>query len=414
MRRATTSWMVCGVLWLAGCAYESANLGGLLCDEGSAPEAGRRCVDGVWVAIDQGGLDMPDPLDMLDQAQDMPLADMVDVACVPRTAEQVCMAMGLDCGEVRASNNCGAMQLYVCGSCMAPDTCGGGGEDNKCGCPCKINGQCYAMGERNPANDCEQCLPQTSRTAWTAVDKGESCDDGQFCSVGEVCDGQGRCGGGAERDCSAAATGACHVGICNDRSGMCAITYKPLGTACALEGQQPTCVTGRCDAQGQCGAQIDMNSCLIDGVCYAAGETNPMNPCERCVPTTPTAWSPKSEGASCGEPTPCGPRLCNAQGVCAIERRTGCIIGGICYADGAPGQGANNTCLFCDEDANPTGWSFRAGTCRIGGRCWMNGEVRPGNSCQRCDAALTQTQWSNVSNGTACMGGTCNGGMCMR
>jgi hypothetical protein len=46
--------------------------------------------------------------------------------CVPTT----CMALGANCGSVL--NGCGLN--LVCGSCTLPDTCGGGGMPNVCGC----------------------------------------------------------------------------------------------------------------------------------------------------------------------------------------------------------------------------------------------------------------------------------------
>jgi cellulase/cellobiase CelA1 len=50
-----------------------------------------------------------------------------DVTCVPRT----CASAGANCGSL--SDNCGG--TLSCGSCTAPDTCGGGGTANKCGSP---------------------------------------------------------------------------------------------------------------------------------------------------------------------------------------------------------------------------------------------------------------------------------------
>jgi hypothetical protein len=43
-----------------------------------------------------------------------------------------------------------------------------------------------------------------------------------------------------------------------------------------------------------------------------------------------------------------------------------------------------------------------AGFCIISGTCYANGAVNPGNACQYCNTATSQTAWSNRPNGTAC------------
>ena len=49
-----------------------------------------------------------------------------DGECVPAT----CKDAGKDCGTI--PDGCG--ETLECGTCTAPETCGGGGEENVCGC----------------------------------------------------------------------------------------------------------------------------------------------------------------------------------------------------------------------------------------------------------------------------------------
>ena len=88
----------------------------------------------------------------------------VDTACVPRT----CASVGAYCSYI--SDGCGA--LLACGTCVAPETCGGGGTANKCGSPASLSatftspndwstGFCTDVTVKN--------VSTTSTTSWTVV-----------------------------------------------------------------------------------------------------------------------------------------------------------------------------------------------------------------------------------------------------
>jgi hypothetical protein len=62
---------------------------------------------------------------------------------------------------------------------------------------CLINGACYASGAGSPSNQCQQCTPATSQTAWSPKASGTSCNDGNACTSNDACDGAGQCGGTA-------------------------------------------------------------------------------------------------------------------------------------------------------------------------------------------------------------------------
>lgn len=60
--------------------------------------------------------------------------------------------------------------------------------------------------------------------------------------------------------------------------------------------------------------------CVIDGQNYSAGALNPANDCQACFPSQSTfAWSPRPEGAVCGNPSSSqcdNPDACDGVGAC--------------------------------------------------------------------------------------------------
>ncbi|MCO6439100.1 MAG: hypothetical protein J5J06_18560, partial [Phycisphaerae bacterium] len=73
-----------------------------------------------------------------------------------------------------------------------------------------------------------------------------------------------------------------------------------------------------------------VNDCVIDGVCYAAGELNPMNDCEACLPLLSSLdWSPRAEGSACGDPSDSecdGPDACDGAGFCEVNNKPDGIV----------------------------------------------------------------------------------------
>lgn len=400
MKAESAIWVVCVVsLFGASCTYESTSLGDVLCDSAGQVEAGRRCVDGVWVAVDMSSEpeDMPDPLDM--PPRDMPAPDMPDdMPCQPEADSVLCMNAGLDCDAVTLMDRCGVSRPVDCGTCAGGKECGSFAP-NKCECPCNINSECFNPGEENPDNECEVCDPSKDRDEWTPKGSDASCDDGLFCSVGDRCDGQGLCVGAA-RDCSSVDT-ACEVGSCDEMSGRCEPMPKAPGTSCALSGQVPSCVTGECNGTGTCAPKIDPSSCLIGGVCYEAAATKANSPCQLCVPDlVQDEWSLKTPGEQCGT-SACGNSFCNAQGACALTRTSGCIIEGACIPEGQSRPGSTSACQHCDSAASATSWSIKPQTCLIGGTCYNDGQSST-TICQQCRPMVVNNQWTNAPADTPC------------
>ena len=75
------------------------------------------------------------------------------------------------------------------------------GASYTCSCDrltCEINGACISDGERNPANTCEECNRDISKTSWSLVADGKDCEakaglmGSGICRDG-VCGGFGTC-----------------------------------------------------------------------------------------------------------------------------------------------------------------------------------------------------------------------------
>src|SRR5204863_6040610 len=105
-------------------------------------------------------------------------------SCTPTT----CAAQGKNCGTI--SNGCGG--TLTCGSCTAPQTCGGGGVANLCGGGCTPT-TCAAQGKNcgTIADGCGGTLtcgactaPQTCGAAVATVcGTAPTCDDGNLCTT---------------------------------------------------------------------------------------------------------------------------------------------------------------------------------------------------------------------------------------
>lgn len=125
---------------------------------------------------------------------------------------------------------------------------------------CLIDGVCYADGDRNPANDCQACIPEISTTEWSNRPEGSTCGNilDTECDSPDACDGL----------------------------GLCEVNYKPDNTPCSDE--------------------IPANICTFD-FCEGGACTHP----------------PQAAGLSCGDPsdTECDdPDVCDGGGLCDVNR----------------------------------------------------------------------------------------------
>jgi len=165
--------------------------------------------------------------------------------------------------------------------------------------------------------------------------------------------------------------------------------------------------------------------CTVAGVIYPASTANPLNPCQSCQPlATTTDWSSLPFGTSCGNPG----AVC-VSGSCLA----GCAIDGVFYpTDALKPQAA---CQSCQPKASSTDWSpltSAAGSgcdagdiclsgacqagCQIAGVVLAPAAVNPLNPCLACNPSADRTNWSALTDGTACdgdqlcMGGSCQAG----
>jgi hypothetical protein len=321
---------------------------------------------------------------------------------------------------------------------------------------CVIGGGCFAAGALDPGNPCRSCNPAVSSNGWTSLAAGVACSDGQFCTSDDVCNGEGRCLGAA-RDCNAGSAGC--ASVCDEAADRCRsdLSACTIDGACvaagAVDPNNPCrecnpllaltawsnkaslsscddglyCTTNEvCNTQGvctgaprgcgggdgtcgnSCNEALDTCSagvagCNIDGVCRAAGDSDPTNTCRICNPTlSTTTWSLKGAGTSCSDGLFCTSNdTCDAAGVCS-GAATACSDGLGCTTDS------------CDETARRCVATVSTG-CLIDGSCQASGATDPRNSCHSCVPASSTTAWTNKAANAACDDGqfctiddTCN------
>jgi hypothetical protein len=147
------------------------------------------------------------------------------VCGAPKCTRQTCAQIGANCGE--QADGCGG--LINCGTCTAPQTCGGGGVPSVCGS--------------------EKCVPKTCANypAGTCGQQADGCGgvtpDCSPCTAPETCGGAGVldhcgfCGGDGYGPCP---DGLCNPGAINDGLGHCVQCSSQFGTfSMTATSQQP-------------------------------------------------------------------------------------------------------------------------------------------------------------------------------
>ena len=337
-----------------GVCVHSPSRAGTSCADGNACNGAEGC-DGAGHC--QAGT--PVVCTALDQCHTVGVCDTTTGLC-----SNPAKPNGTACDDANRCTKTDACTAGVCGgtaytcddglSCTA-DSCNG---DGTCTFAvttgnCLVGGVCYASATTNPGNQCEQCTPETSNTAWSPEPVGTACDDGNVCTMGDICDGASTCGGTAYS--------------CND--GL-------------------TCTADSCNGDGTCSYTIIAGSCAINGTCYAAGTTNPANQCQTCAPSLNTTnWTAKPTGTACNDGNACTSNdICTAS-VCGGTAYS-CDDGLACTGDSCNGDGTCNHTIV-------------GGSCLINGACYANGAGNPASSCQICDSAQATT-WTNQADGTTC------------
>lgn len=299
-------------------------------------------IDGALTVIDDGNECTTDSCDadtgivLHDVTVDAPCGDGTLTDCDnPDTCDTlgVCQANfadpGSSCGDPTDSD------------CTAPDTCDGAGT-------CQPNHASPGTPCADPGNtectDPDTCDGMGTCLANDAAD-GLACDDA-FCLLGQACQG-GACDGGTPN-------------LCDD----------------ALP-----CTTDRCDEDTDlCGNLLNVDACVIDNVCRATAELNPLNDCQECNPSLSTAlWSFRPSGAACDDGDPCtgtgrpeiGIDTCDGAGTCSglpdVDCNDNCefavaVVEGV-NTGANVNQGPDDVEVSCQVDSNNDVWFVYIASC---------------------------------------------------
>jgi hypothetical protein len=221
--------------------------------------------------------------------------------CTPTT----CAALGYDCGP--AADSCGG--LLQCGSCTAPQACGAGGF-SKCGLPPGIG------PDGGPVSS---CTPTTcAALGYTCGPASDGCGGLIQCGT---CTAPEKCGSGGFSKCGLP------PGVLPDGGSINSCTPKTcasLGYNCgpASDGCGTLLMCGTCPASEVCGAG-GFNKCGSSGNLPDGGSVCTPKTCQsqniNCGPTGDGCGNLLSCG-SCTAPQSCGggstPGQCGCQGLC--------------------------------------------------------------------------------------------------
>ena len=422
------------------CGAVGDGCGGLVpCGTGSCP-AGTTCGGGGSGNV-CGGLDVLPDGGIIDGGLDL---------CIPEDAGTACA--GKNCGI--ESNGCGG--TYSCGTCTAPETCGGGvgTPHSVCGgnagcvpltaCPSTMNcgvigdgcggavycapdggacpsgelcgggGQPNVCGAKNILSDgavidggLSVCVPLTQAQACSDVGKNcgvvsDGCSGSYDCGA---CTAPQTCGGGGD-------AGA--YGVCGGNSGCVPLTACPAGMNCGYYadgcGGVLTCSVdgGTCPSDESCGGGGQPNVCgalnvLPDGGLIDGG----LNIC------TPIAQPVACSGIGCGE-TGDG---CGDIYVCGTcSGLDTCGGGGVPFQCGHPACTPATACpsgVTCGTIGDGCGGTIACGTCTLPQTCGGGGtpSVCGSPTCTpitSCPTGLNCGPWADGCGGTiTCGTGTC-------
>jgi hypothetical protein len=322
-------------------------------------------------------------------------------SCTPKT----CASLGANCGY--AADGCGG--LLDCGTCEAPDTCGGAGVSNQCGNGCTQTtcgaqgANCGIIGDGCGATlDCGDCTDPaicggggTASVCGTPTCTPRSCADvnAQCGAIADGCGGTVNCGTCTSGTCGGGGTpNVCGTGSCNPKT-------------CASEG-------ANCGFIGDgCGGTVSCGTCPNGQVCGAAGP----NVCGgACVPRTCGSAGANCGfiGDGCGGVLNCGtcqqPQVCGGGGVPSQ-------CGGSCTPRTCAQAGAE-----CGAISDGCGGVLQCGSCPSGSSCGGAGVPNqcgtgtcPPKSCAQANAncGAVGDGCGNVLNCGTCMAPqSCGGG----
>ena len=289
LRRNVGRWIsLLVIVWTSACAVISCGGGGgpgtfvPLSDASTGVDGGNQLPDGSLLG-GEGGTN-----------------------CHPKT----CAQLGYGCGK--NSDGCG--NVIDCGSCTAPEYCGGGGY-SKCGGQ-NINPDGSVVNHCTPYTCANVPHPGPTGTL-TCGSAGDGCGGTLNCGS---CTSPQYCGGGGYNQCGG------NNGQLPDGGNPCTpITTCPNGQDCGQAadgcGHLITCGTGTCPYPQYCGG---------GGPSKCGGNTG-LNP-DGSVPCTPLTTCPNGQNCGqasngCGGLITCGSGSCTAPQFCGGGGPNMCGVG---------------------------------------------------------------------------------------
>lgn len=234
---------------------------------------------------------------------------------------------------------------------------------------------------------CSTCGDDTAEGTDTAQTMYESCDGADLRSQDCVSVGQASGILACNTDCSWDFS-LCLGGAVCQYDSECA-----GGQQICDNNQCRPCTIGECGAGRVCADGFCLaGDCYIDSQVWNENDTETANVCNTCKRgTSQSAWSPNG-GQTCDDSIDCSyGDTCHMSvpGVCVGVSYTcpslACSVG-VCHGTGP---------ADCTEEIQT---SFNG--CFIDGSCYNNNDAKPGNPCQRCDAA--NNAWAELAAGTTC------------
>jgi hypothetical protein len=226
-----------------------------------------------------------------------------------------------------------------CVACTLPETCGGGGTPNTCGCTPRttcppgtdcgmIDDGCWGQVRCGPdvcqhsGTECQQTVCQGNVCTTQNLPISTPCDDGDPCTTGSTCTA-GTCGGGSTVCTSPPACRTAVGATCS--GGGCTYPLAAAGTPC------DSVPCGVCDSSGACLGCTSPETCVggacrsVAGTC-AAGQQTCVSGWIACNSDNDCTCDTTLDGVpACRKPMTC--RACTSNADC----------------------GANHVCLQCED-----------------------------------------------------------------
>lgn len=337
--------------------------------------------------------------------------------CVPPSAAALCSAAGADCGTITVTDACGGARTVGCGTCTSVSTCGAI-TPNRCGCVAETDAElCTAAGATcGTISRFDRCAVRRSLLCGTCL-APETCGGG---GVAGTC---GSCTPETDAELCTAASATCGSISVTDRCGTarsvgCGTCVSPetcggAGVANTCGICTPSCAGRICGGDG-CGGSC--GTCAVGERCrLGACETIPCDPVdntgctssERCEATTGICGpaGPQMAWDSCFGSSDCaGEHVCTSGNLC----REYCNVDSDCR-DGRCVHDLPGTSVgLCSRTCDPVTSSGCAGI--YGCFVFDSSRTREATDCLIYGSGLTGSSCSvavHCSRGYTCAGGSC-------